>query len=163
MFNTNTQDLTYLTTRDIAALLTAQTHGEDKTTEFVCTRLCTTEVGFHAKLKQSQCVGLKTMYTVVNVKDTTQKGKVVQADKTLFQRLLVAANAGRDLDLKTLLCHESLTVPLSYADKAKNLRPMNKAALGIILEEGVCSETLPGTELKTCTIIDGQAIGKPEI
>jgi len=36
------------------------------------------------------------MYTVVKVKDTTQKGKVVQADKTLFQRFLVAADAGRD-------------------------------------------------------------------
>ena len=74
------------------------------------------------------------MYTVVNVKDTTQKGKVVQADKTLFQRLLVAADAGRDLDLKTLLCQELSPVPLSLADTAKNLRPSNKAALGKILE-----------------------------
>ena len=59
VFITNTQDLTCLATRDIAteniktALLTAQTHGEDKITEFVRTRLCTREVGFHTKLKQS--------------------------------------------------------------------------------------------------------------
>ena len=67
------------------------------------------------------------MYTVVNVKDTTHKGKVVQADKTLFQRLLVA---GRDLDLATLLHHDISPVSLSLADTAKNLRPTNKPALG---------------------------------
>ena len=57
----------------------------------------------------------------MNLKDTKQKGKVVQADKTLFLRLLVAADAERNLDLKTLFCHEIPPVPLSLADTVNNL------------------------------------------
>ena len=75
MFNTHCPDLTCLATRDIApesiktALLTAQTHGEDKTKEFMETRLCKREVGFHVKLKQSQSISLKNKYIVENKTD----------------------------------------------------------------------------------------------
>ena len=89
----------------------------------------------------------------------------MQADKALFQRLLVAKTAGRNIDLKNLLSHELSTVPLSLADTAGSLQPVNKAVLCKIFKEGVTTELLPATELKTCTIINGQAlvqaIGKP--
>ena len=82
-----------------------------------------------------------------------------------FKRLLEAKYAGREIDLKKLLCHELSPDPLAIADTAGNLRPTNKAALGKLLEEDVRVETLPTTELKTCTIIDGQAmaqaVGRP--
>ena len=93
MFNTHFPELTCLVTRDIApesiktALLTAQTHGEDKIKEFMETRLCKREVGFYAKLKQSQSVSLQNVYIVENKVDLKQKGKTIKADKVLFQRL----------------------------------------------------------------------------
>ena len=37
----------------------------------------------------------------------------------------MATDAGRDLDLKTIFCHEISPVPLSLADTAKYLRPTN--------------------------------------
>ena len=84
-----------------------------------------------------------------------KSGKTIKAGKVLFQRLLVAKYAWREIDLKKQLCHELSPVPLAIADTAGNLRPTNKAALGKLLEEDVRVETLPTTELKTCTIIDG--------
>ena len=140
-------------TQDIApesiktALLTAQTHGEDKTKEFMETRLCKREVGFHVKLKQSQSVSLKNKYIVENKVDPKQKGKTIKADKVLFQRLMVAKNAGSEIDLKKLLCHELSPVPLAISDTAVNLRSTIKAALAKLLKEDVSVETMPTTEL----------------
>ena len=159
--HTHCPDLTCLATRDMApesiktALFTAQTHEEDKIKEFMDNRLCKREVGFNVKLKQSQSVSLKNVYIVKNKIDPKQKGKTIKADKVLFLRFLVAKYAGREIDLKKLLCHELSPVPLAIADTAGNLCPTNKAALGKLLEEDVRVETLPTTKLKTCTMIDG--------
>ena len=66
VFNAHCPDLTCLASRDIAhesfkiAFLTAQTHGKDKIKEFMETRLCKRDVGFHVKLKQSQNVRMCT-------------------------------------------------------------------------------------------------------
>ena len=48
-----------------------------------------------------------------NKKDLTQR------DKVLLQRLLVAKDAGREMDLKKLLCHELSPVPFTIADTAE--------------------------------------------
>ena len=68
-------------------------------------------MGFHVKLKQLQSVSLKNVYIVENKVDPKQKGKTIKADKLLFRRLLVAKYAGREIDLKKLLCHELSPVP----------------------------------------------------
>ena len=53
VFSTTGPDLTCLATWDIAtesikySILSAQMHRQDKITEFVQTRLCTSDVGFH--------------------------------------------------------------------------------------------------------------------
>ena len=60
--------------------------------------------------------------------------------------------------LKNILSHELSPVPLVLADMAENLRPINKAVLGKILEQGVTAKVLPVSALKTCSIIDGQAL-----
>ena len=77
----------------------------------------------HVKLKQSQSVSLNNVYNVENKTDPKQKGKTTKVDKVLFQRLLVAKDAGREIVLKKLLCHELSPVPLAIADTAGNLRP----------------------------------------
>ena len=92
--------------------------------------------------------------------------KTNKADRILYQRLLVSKDAGRDIDLQQVLCHDLSPVPLSLADTSGQLRSTNKAARGQILQDNsTVLENLPPTELRTCTIIDGQtlvqAIGKP--
>ena len=150
VFNTHCTDLTCLATGDIApksfktALLTAQTHEQDKI-KFMETQLCKWEVGIHVKLKQSQSVSLKNVYIVENKTDPKQKGKTTKADKVLFQRLLVAKDAGREIVLKKLLYHELSPVPLAIADTAGNLGSTNKVALGKLLDEDVSVDTMPTT------------------
>ena len=78
------------------------------------------EMGFHAKLKQSQSVSLKNVYIVENKKGPMQMCKTVIADKVLFQKLLVAKDAGQEINLQKLLCHELSPVTLSI-DTAGNL------------------------------------------
>lgn len=68
------------------------------------------------------------MYMVENKKSASQKSQTIKADRNLFQRLLVAKDSGRDVDLKNILSHELTPVPLALADTAGNLRPTNKAA-----------------------------------
>ena len=88
-----------------------------------------------------------------------EKTKIFKTDRGLFQRLLVAQNSGRTLNLPELLQHELLPVPLALSDTALNLRSTQKAALAQILEERVVFENLPPANgMPTCTIIDGQAI-----
>lgn len=160
-----------LATRDVASpqitesLLTAHAQGQDKFKEFVGSRLITKNVGFHDKLRQSKSPTLKSMYQIQN-KNPALKQKTVKADRNLFQRLLVSKQAGREVDLKEILSHELSPVPLSLADTSGAIRSTNKAALGNILQTSTTVEKqLPIANLKTCVIIDGQAvvqaIGKP--
>ena len=113
------------------------------------------------KAEAIKCVSLKTIYTVVNVKDTTQRGKVVRADKTL-------SDAVSGCSCRTRLGPQNIILPWTCTCSVVLGRHSQLFAtyeLGKFLEEGVCSETLPSTELKTCTIIDDhalvQATGKP--
>ena len=96
----------------------------------------------------------------------TGKATVMKADRRLFQRLFVAKSSGRNIDLPRILQHELFPVPLSFADTAGELHHSQKSALGQILEAGISVETLPVSDVNTCTILDGQAlvqaIGKPK-
>ncbi|KAK7075308.1 hypothetical protein SK128_002072, partial [Halocaridina rubra] len=52
----------------------------------------------------------------VNVKSKgAEKQKDIKADWNLIQRLFVAAQSGRDIDLNAILRHELLKVPRSLA------------------------------------------------
>ena len=100
-------------------------------------------------------------------KNPVLKQKAIKADRNLYQRLLVAKEAGRDVDLNEILSHELSPVPLALADISGTMRPTNKAVLGSILQShGIVEKQIPMATLKTCVIIDGQAvvqaIGKPQ-
>ena len=123
---------------------------------FVQSRLIRKDLGFHDNLQQSKNPTLKTMYEV-QTKDLPHKDKLVQADRNLFQRLLISKDAGRHVDLKKILSHELSPVPLALADISRSLQ--------ILRSLTTVENQLPATHLKSCVIIDGQAlvqaIGKP--
>ena len=101
-----------------------------------------------------------------HVKRSSHKDKLFQADRNLFQRLLISKDAGRYVDLKKILSHELSPVPLALADTSRSLRSPNKTVVAQILQSLTTVENqLPATHLKSCVIIDGQAIvqaiGKP--
>jgi hypothetical protein len=85
----------------------------------------------------------------------------------VFQRIVVAAEGGRKIDLAKLLKYELTPVPLSLGNPDGTLRKADKAVLGSILDDGHSVPELPEPcDLPTCCIIDGmalvQSIGKPQ-
>ena len=90
---------------------------------------------------------------------------VVKADRNLLHRLIVAYEAGREVDLQGLLKHELMPVPVSIAEMNGALRTGSKAMLS---DELICGIMCPSSitpEGSSCLIIDGQAlvnaVGKP--
>ena len=100
------------------------------------------------------------------MKATISKEKSIKADRNLFQRLLIAKDAGRHVDLRKIISHELSPVPLALAVPSSTLRPPNKAVIGqILMAASNVQDHLPQANLNTFVIIDGQApvqaIGKP--
>ena len=96
----------------------------------------------------------------------TRKAKVMKADRRLFHCFFVAESSGRTVDLPRILRHELFLVPLSLADMAGELHQTQKSALYQILDADISVETLPVSDVNTCTILDVQALvqttGKPK-
>ena len=157
------ETLLCIATNDVAplditlALMNAKSWGEKKVNKFVSARLCKNEIGFHKRIEGKKPVTLQNMYRL-QAQPGGSNVKMVKSDRNLFQRLLLAKESGRDINLKGLLEHELSPVPLSLADSSGQLRTCDKAALQHILEEGVCVDTLSAAAITTCTIIDGQAL-----
>ena len=66
--------------------------------------------------------------------------------------LLLQRVYGRTIDLHRIFQHKLLSVHLSLADTAGELHHSHKPALGLILEAGISVETLPVSDVNTCTI-----------
>jgi hypothetical protein len=92
------------------------------------------------------------------VKATNEKLITVNADRDLFGRLLIAANA-RQINLREVLSYELSPIPCSLAHYDRSLRKTTKSVLMKILEKGVnVPPTLPASLLQTIYIIDGMAV-----
>ncbi|KAG1689630.1 hypothetical protein GQR58_007711 [Nymphon striatum] len=106
------------------------------------------------------------MYKVKVKSKGAEKQKDIKADRNLIQRLFVAAQSGRDIDLNAILSHELSKVPRSLASTNGKLHTSEKAQLQkLLVGEVDIFKSLPKSEAKTCLLIDGaaliQAIGKP--
>lgn len=82
-----------------------------------------------------------------------------------MQRLLIAYESGRAVDMKAILKHELMPVPLALAELNGSLRCGNKSVLADMITANI--QLPPSIKLhgRSCLIIDGQAlviaIGKP--
>jgi hypothetical protein len=164
VFGHDHQELVCLTTNDVAptevtqALLNAKQRGYEKLEKFVQQRLCETSVGFHDTLHNVKVLTLHNLYQTQASSGITNL-KLAKADRNLFQRLLVAKDSGRDINLKGLLEHELSPIPLSLACTSQQLRSADKAPLGKILGQDATVSSLPSANnIATCTVIDGQAL-----
>lgn len=145
-------------TADISdALLNASVKGQERLNQFIAERLINKKISFHKVLHKTNS---KTFESLYSVSVTTEKQKILQikADRNIFQRLVVAIESGRDIDLDTLLMKELSPVPLSLANTDGSLRATNKSQLGHILEDGHVFPSLPKSALSMCMIIDGMAL-----
>ena len=54
---------------------------------------------------------------------------MIDADRSVLQRLYIAREAGRTFDLTSVLSHELMSVPLALAETNRSLRTGDKAYL----------------------------------
>ena len=106
-----------------------------------------------------------TLYDVTRGGKDKDKQRVIKADRGLLHRLIVAYEAGREVDLQALLQHKLMPVPVSIAEMNGTLRIGSKSLLGDMLTAGITTPQYITIEGSSCLIIDGQAqvnsIGKP--
>ena len=92
---------------------------------------------------------------------------VLKTDRNVPQRLIIAYDAGRAIDLPAIMKYELMPVPLSIAEINGALRTGNKALLAEVLTAGICFPVAIDNlvPVSSCLIIDGQALivalGKP--
>ena len=91
----------------------------------------------------------------------------MKADRNVLRRLITSYEAGRSVDLSSVLKHELLPVPVSPAEMNGTLRTGNKSELANVMTEDInCPETIQRHATSSFLIIDGQALvvalGKPD-
>ncbi|MES9881148.1 MAG: hypothetical protein ABW185_09730, partial [Sedimenticola sp.] len=177
VFTPGTTTLQNIATKDIAtvaiqdALLNAKCVGQMQLQVFVQERLAVAEsdeiphISLYDAITKSNAPTFATLYDVKDTRSKDQK-HVMKADRSVLQRLITAYEAGRPVDMPTILEHELMPVPLSLAELNGTHRTGNKSILADILTENIdCPEAIELHEDSSCIIIDGQAlvvaIGKP--
>lgn len=107
-----------------------------------------------ASLKVKTC---STMSKKLNVKAANDKVITINADRDLFGRLLIAANA-RQINLKEVLHYELAPISCALAQQDGSLRKTTKSVLSTIIEEEVnVIPQLLASARQTIFILDGMA------
>ncbi len=126
-----------------------------------------TDVSIYEPVRKNNATTFATLYQVVkHTKDRDQK-TVMKADSNVLRRLITSYEAGRSVDLSSVLKHELLPVPVSLAEMNGTLRTGNKSELANVVTEDIdCPETIQLHATSSFLIIDGQALvvalGKPD-
>ena len=122
------------------------------------------DVSIYEPVRKNNAPTFATLYQVVkHTKDRDQK-TVMKADSNVLRRLITSYEAGRSVDLSSVLKHELLPVPVSLAEMNGPLRTGNKSELANVVTEDIdCPETIQLDATSSFLIIDGQALGKPDV
>ncbi len=104
---------------------------------FVSTRLIEKSTDFHATLSRNKTPSISRMYNVSIQPSGAGKQKEIKADRNLIQRLFVAAQGGRDVDLNNILRHELSSVPRALADTNGKLHSTDKSQLQEMLTKDI--------------------------
>jgi hypothetical protein len=73
-------------------------------------------VSFHSAVRRNNAPTFDTLYEVVKDSKDKDKTTVLKADRSILQRLVIAYEAGRQVDLQSVLKHELVYVPVSLAE-----------------------------------------------
>ena len=95
---------------------------------FVNTKLVEKSKDFYATMSRNKVVAINSMYKTPMPKPSA-KQKEVKADRDLLQKLFVASQSGREVNLSGILQHELFIVPCALAGTSQKLHPTNKSQL----------------------------------
>ena len=146
--------------RDLSSLLLqAEKLGEKEMNALIKKKINSNAVGFWEALPKMKIKTFASLAKKVQVKQSDEKLVKINADRSLFGRLLIASNS-RNIDLRDVLTYELSPVPCALAHTDGTLRKSNKSILLTVLEDSV--QVLPrlpcdNDEPLTANIIDGMA------
>ena len=151
------------------ALLCAKKRGDDLVRQFVSQRLVKDSVtgkatiSYHATVPKNNALTLEDLHKEKPAADPTELKK---AGRDFLHTLVVAYDAGRKIDLSSILKHELCQVPVSLALMSGILRSAEKASLvKEVVKDIVCPSTLTIDKPNSILIIDGMAfvnsLGRP--
>ena len=84
-------------------------------------------------MKRHNAPTFAKLYTVRKDSKENDKNVIMKVDRNVLQRLITAYEAGREVDLQSVLKHELMPVSISLAEMNGSLRTGNKSVLGDIL------------------------------
>ena len=145
---------------DIARDLVQSTNkGKEMMNTFVEKRLNNiNQVSFGDPISQLKKKTFESTTKKVKAKSVDDKPVTIGADRELFGRLLITANA-RQINLKDVLCYELSSISFSLAYSDGSLRKTTKSALVPLIETKVqVSTRLTNFQEDTIHLIDGMAL-----
>ena len=124
-------------------------------------------VSIYEPVRKNNAPTLATLYQAVKHTKDRYQNTVMKADRNVLRRLITSYEAGRSVDLSSVLRHKLLPVPVSLAEMNGTLRTGNKSELDNVVPEDIdCPETIQLHATSSFLIIDGQApavaLGKPD-
>ncbi|KAG1714185.1 hypothetical protein GQR58_001811 [Nymphon striatum] len=112
------------------------------------------DVPIHASLHRSNAKTFASLYEMVKNTKDKDKRTILKADRNVLQRLVTAYEAGRPVDLPSVLKHELLPVPVSLAKMNGTIRTGNKSVLADRLTEGIVLKQLNLTRRLASSLMD---------
>ena len=144
---------------DVAdALLASHSKGKEQMMTFIEKRLNTSAVSFWDAIPSLKIKTFSSTTRKVKLKASDEKITTLSADRELFGRLLIVANA-RQVNLKEVMSYELSPIPYALTYHDGSLRKTTKSQLADILEKNV--EVFPhiqSTPSNTVYIMDGMAV-----
>ena len=124
-----------------------------------------TKENFRDPIRKNNPSTFANLYEVKPPLTSSEKKKILNADRSILYRLVTAYEAGREVDLSAILQHELMPVPVSLAEINGTIRTGNKSILVDVLTENIkCPESIT-LEGRSALLIDGfalvAALGKP--
>ncbi|XP_068250677.1 uncharacterized protein [Palaemon carinicauda] len=135
----NPDKLTTIINKDVApphieeSLLESESKGQEEVKRFMKERLVRAigqskpSVLFSAAMKKMKSPTFSNLFEVDQT--GSQQNKVVNANRGVLQRLCVAYEAGRPVDLQHIAKHEMMSVPIALFYTDKTMRKGNKSDL----------------------------------
>lgn len=123
--------------RDVSSLLLqAEKLGEKEMNALIKKKINSNAVGFWEALPKMNIKTFASLAKKVQVKQSDEKLVKINADRSLFGRLLIPSNT-RNIDLRDVLTYELSPVPCALAHTDGTLRKSNKSILLTVLEDSV--------------------------
>ena len=143
--DSNKESLQNIATKDLAtaeiqsSLIGVKEYGQKEVTKFVEERLTVNngnlfpEVGIHASLRKQNVATFAILYSFKKPGKDKDKNTILKVDRSVLHQMITVYEAGRQVDLRSIMMHELIPVPVSLAEMNGSLRTGNKYILGEVL------------------------------